>query len=221
MVNLGKTAEVNPVHPEGDIIERAVSLIKQGEIIICPTDTCYILAVNALDALAIQKVFQLKRRSYRKPIHVVVDGLGAMRKVAFVNTAARVLTRQFLPGPLTLILKRRNIIPSLLVAGLSTVGIRIPNNLVVLSLAKEGGVPLTATSANVSGAPVCYNTSDIIKQFGDQMKGISLIVDQGPLPSVKPSTIIDLTYTPPKVLREGPIAGSLLLKVVKQFSVKE
>ena len=208
-----KIEAVNANKPSAWILKRAARLITRGEVIVCPTDTGYALAANALDARAVVKVFNLKGRSYSNPIHVAVDSIGAAGKYAYLNRAALHLARHFLPGALTLVLPKKEIISSLLVAGRDTIGIRIPDNKVILELAALTGLPLTATSANISGQPTPYTAQEVVSQLGEAMADVALVLDQGSLHPPGLSTIIDLTVDPPRLLRQGRLSWEKICKV--------
>ncbi|MFQ6122559.1 MAG: L-threonylcarbamoyladenylate synthase [Dehalococcoidales bacterium] len=214
-----KIEVVNPNKPSLQILRRAARLIIKGKVIVCPTDTGYALTANALDLKAVAQVFNLKGRSYSNPIHVAVDSVEVARKYAHFNRAAEYLAGNFLPGALTLVLPKKEIIPSLLVAGRDTVGIRIPDNRVILDLATMTGLPLTATSANISGRPTPYSAQEVVDQLGEAIKNVALILDQGILPMRELSTIIDLSVSPPQLLRQGRVSWLELRQILQ--SLKE
>lgn len=203
-----------------DLLKRAARLIVKGEVLVCPTDTGYAFAANALDTKAVTRVFNLKGRDFSKPIHITVSSMEEARKYAHVNKAAEHLAGKFFPGALTLVLRKKEIIPSLLVAGLDTVGIRIPDNKVILGLANLSGVPITSTSANISGTPTPYTAREVVEQMGENTD-IALVLDQGELPSHGLSTIIDLTVSPPRLLRQGLISWENILAVLKSARESE
>ena len=197
---------INANRPSLQLLERAARLIVKNRVIVCPTDTGYAFAANALEPKAVAKVFNLKGRVYSNPIHVAVGSVEAAEKYARLNNAARYLAHRFLPGALTMVLPKREIIPALLVAGLDTVGIRIPDNRIILSLAAMTNLPITATSANISGKPTPYSVPEVLNQMGDAIEDVALVLDQGALPVRELSTIIDLTVSPPQLLRQGRIS---------------
>jgi len=198
--------KINADNPASRKLEKAAQLIARGKVIVCPTDTGYAFAANALNSEAVAKVFNLKGRSYTNPIHVAVDSLEAAGRYARLNKVAEHIARRFLPGALTLVLPRKEIVPSLLVAGRDTIGIRIPNNKVTLALAGMTSLPLTATSANISGRPTPYSAEEVIEQMGKTIKDVALVLDQGALPIRGLSTIVDLTVDPPQLLRQGQVS---------------
>ena len=208
---------VSPDKPDEQILKRAAGLILQGEVIVCPTDTGYAFSSNALDIKAITRVFSLKGRSFTNPIHVAVSSITDAEKYACLNETARRLAEHFLPGALTLVLPRRQIVPPLLVGERETIGIRVPDNKITMELALMCGCPLTTTSANVSGKPTPYDIGEIIHQLGENINNVALILDQGPLESPGLSTIIDLTVDPPRILRSGRISDEEIRGVLKSL----
>jgi L-threonylcarbamoyladenylate synthase len=161
------------------------------------------------DVRAVTKIFQLKQRPLNKPIHIVVSSLQMAEDYAFVPKSALNLAQHFLPGPLTLVLRKRETISDLLSGGKETIGIRMPDNRIALALVERAGVPITATSANVSGRPDTYSIQDAFDQLGNK---VDLYLDMGILPKRFPSTILDLTLDTPKILREGPIPSEKILE---------
>jgi len=208
---------INANEPSPRILRRATRLIAKGKVIVCPTDTGYAFAANALDAKAVLRVFNLKGRSYSNPIHVAVSSTEAAEQYAHWNKTAAHLARSFLPGALTLVLPKKEIIPPLLVAGQDTIGIRIPDNKVILDLAAMAGLPITATSANLSGQPTPYSIKEVVDQLGETTENVALILDQGTLPVHGLSTIIDLTVSPPQLIRQGRISWLELRQALQSF----
>ena len=210
-----KITTIDADNPDPQVLGRAAKLISGGKAIVCPTDTGYAFAANAIDLKAVVRVFELKGRSYSNPIHVAVHSLEAAEKYAHLNEAARYLARKFLPGALTMVLLKKEIIPPLLVSGQNTVGIRIPDNKVILELAAMTNLPITATSANISGKPTPYSAREAVEQMGEAIKNVALVLDQGPLPARELSTIIDLTVEPPQLIRQGRISWLELRQVLR------
>lgn len=191
-------------------IQLASEILKQGGVVVCATDTGYLLGVDGLNTNAIQKVYLIKGRSFNKPIHLVVSGVEMAKELAYMDHHAEWVFERFLPGPLTVILKKKTLVPNLLVSGLESVGIRIPQNDFLLQLVKAAGTPITATSANRSGQGTPYSVEQVMEELGDAVKYVDLIIDQGETQHAQPSTILDMTATPPKILRQGPITESML-----------
>ena len=213
-VNIEK---IDAASPDEAVLEHAARLINRGEVIVCPTDTGYAFSANALDARAVARVFHLKGRAFSNPVHVAVSSIGEAEKYADVDDTARFLARKYLPGALTLVMTRKDIVPSMLVAGLDTVGIRVPDCPAVLRLAEMTALPLTATSANVSGRPGAYTVEEVTAQLGENIGDIALILDQGPIKVRELSTIIDLTVRPPQLIRQGRVSWLELREVINRY----
>ena len=212
-----KIEKIDPLNPDFKVMERAALLITKGEVIVCPTDTGYAFTANALDPRAVAKVFHLKSRVFSNPIHVAVSSLAEAEKYAAVTDSARFLASRYLPGALTIVLKKTEVVPPMLVAGLDTVGIRVPDNKVVLRLAEMTGLPLTATSANISGKPGTYSIEEVTAQFGDGLAQVAMMLDQGPLKSRELSTIVDFSVSPPQLIRQGRISWLEIREALSLF----
>lgn len=212
-----KIARIDPTSPDEEVIQRAARLIKRGEVLVCPTDTGYALTANGLDTRAVARVFHIKGRAYSNPIHIAVTSIEEADNYAHVTAAAGLLGHRYLPGALTLVLKKRENVPSMLVAGLNTVGIRVPNNAAILRLAQATGLPLTTTSANISGRPPTFSVEEVTAQLGGHAGEIALVIDQGPLKGRELSTIVDMTASPPQLIRQGRISWLEIREVLKQL----
>jgi L-threonylcarbamoyladenylate synthase len=212
-----KIEKIDASRPDARLLEQAARLIKRGEIIICPTDTGYAFSADALNTRAVARVFHLKGRSFTNPVHVVVESIEIAEKYAEVNEIARYLAGHYLPGALTLVLKKKEIVPSLLVAGLDTVGIRVPDCQAILRLAQLTGRPLTATSANISGRPGAYSVAEVVAQLGETIGEVALVLDQGPQKVRELSTIVDLSVSPPQLIRQGRVSWLKVREFLKMF----
>jgi L-threonylcarbamoyladenylate synthase len=192
-------------------VKRAVELLRIGEIVALPTETVYGLAANALDAQAVAKIFQIKGRPANNPIIVHVAG-NEMAKLCAGNfpPLAEKLSKSFWPGPLTLVLPRAKKIPSNVTAGGETVGIRWPSHPFIQAVIRECGFPLAAPSANLSNQISPTNAEHVQAQLGGK---ISLIVDGGQSQVGIESTVLDLTVSPPQILRPGMIHAESLAAV--------
>lgn len=199
------------------VLERAAKFIGKGEVVVCPTDTGYAFSANALNVRSVAKVFQLKGRTFSNPIHIAVSTIEEAEEYAYVNEAARYLAGRYLPGALTLVMKKKAAIPSMLVAGLNTIGIRIPANEVILKLIRMTGKPLTTTSANISGKPGTYTVEEVAAQLGADMGKIAMVLDGGPVKVREVSTIIDVDASPPQLIRQGKISWLEIHESLKRF----
>ena|ERR1700690_3364890 len=207
-------------------VARAAAVLREGGVILYPTDTLYGLGADALCDEAVAKIYAIKGREEGKPMHCVVADLAMAEKYAEVNDRARMLAAQFLPGPLTLILKKSPQGRSALgrkkygmdtgiLRGMGTIGIRIPGNAFCIALAREFGGPITATSANRSGEKSEPSVERILAQIGDAAETIDLVIDAGELPASKPSTVVDVSTDEPHILREGAICAADIEEVLK------
>jgi L-threonylcarbamoyladenylate synthase len=192
--------KINLRKPNIKTIKKAARLIKDGGVVIYPTDTCYGIGASAFDKEAIRKVFEIKGRDFNNPISIIVKNLRVSKTIAEINEKQEKYFLKKLPGKFTLIFKKRKIVPDELTAGLDTIGIRIPNYSVIELLSHEIIIPYTTTSANISGQPQCYSLKDLLKQFRNA-KLVDLILDAGSLTQRKVSTVIDLSKKKPKILR--------------------
>jgi L-threonylcarbamoyladenylate synthase len=200
------TAEILSTHTPAlfdAAVKRAAKLLRAGEVVALPTETVYGLAANALDEKAVAKIFQIKSRPANNPIIVHIASVEmAKRCVAGWPASADKLAKAFWPGPLTLVLPRAKEIPGMVTAGGTTVGVRWPGHPFIQAVIRECGFPLAAPSANLSSRVSPTNAGHVRQQLGDK---ISLIVDGGQSQVGIESTVLDLTVSPPQVLRPGMI----------------
>ncbi len=200
--------------PAGEIdggVREAVEIIKKGGLVIYPTDTLYGLGCNALDESGVKKVFSAKKRPLSNPLPIAVDSIEMMQQYAGLTKIAEKLIDAFLPGPLTIVLQKKNL-PDILTGGLQKVGVRIPKSDTTLNLIELLGAPITATSANVSGNAPPVSAEDAISQIPEA----DLVLNTGKLLGRVPSTVIDLTGEP-KILRQGAVKRLELEKVIGKF----
>lgn len=187
-----------------EAIEKAAQVLTSGGVIVYPTDTAYGLGANALDERAVTKIYNLMARSSSKPTHVIVKDWDMIELIAKPNESAMKLYERFFPGPLTMVLpKKEDIVPDVLTGGLSTIGVRISDTPFTLALSNLVSFPYTTPSANRSGEETPYSIEDV-KSVLD-VKKVDLVLDGRRLKPTPPSTLIDVTQDQPKILREGPI----------------
>jgi L-threonylcarbamoyladenylate synthase len=209
------TAEILSTHTPAlfaAAVKRAVALLRAGEVVALPTETVYGLAANALDADAVAKIFRIKGRPANNPVIVHVASL-EMAKHCANNWpgGADKLARSFWPGPLTLVLPRAKEMPDIVAAGGATVGVRWPSHPLVQAVIRRCGFPLAAPSANLSSHISPTNAEHVRKQLGGK---IPLIVDGGQSQVGIESTVVDLSISPPQVLRPGMIHAESLAAVI-------
>jgi L-threonylcarbamoyladenylate synthase len=197
------TLKVDPEFPDDRSLVLAAEVIQSGGIIVYPTETLYGIGAGAFDERAVGRVQALKQRDMGKPILVLVESVEAAFAVMDADLpAVRDLARVFWPGPLTLVSKTKKRFPNAITMGRDTVGIRVPSSPLCLRLLKLCGVPLTSTSANVSGGPVLRSSADIAGVFGS---GVDLYLDAGEIPDRPPSTVVDVTGPKVRLIRAGAI----------------
>ena len=188
-------------------IKEAAAIIKAGGLVVYPTETVYGLAASAFNRIAVLKVFGAKRRPLDNPLSVAVRDIRQADEIAYVNTAARKLAKAFLPGPLTIVLKKKAKLPKELTAGSDKVGIRIPRNDIALKLIELAG-PITATSANVSGKPSITTADEAREQLGGR---VDLVLDGGPSQIGVESTVVDVSEEGRcEILRDGAVARAAI-----------
>ena len=209
------TAEILPTHTStlfNVAVKRAAELLRAGGVVALPTETVYGLAANALDASAVEKIYEAKGRPKHNPIIVHVASLEMARGCASAwPESANKLAKAFWPGPLTIVLPRAKKIPGIVTADGETVGIRWPSHPFMQAVIRECGFPLAAPSANRASEVSPTNAEHARKNLGDK---IPLIVDGGQSQVGIESTVVDLTTTPPQVLRPGMIHVESLVATV-------
>ena len=195
---------INSKKPDDGIIERASSLIRSGEIVAFPTETVYGLGANALDPLAISKIYQIKGRPSDNPLIVHIGDLNMLSGlVSTIPPREMRMIKKFWPGPITLIFKKSKSVPKITTGGLGTVAVRMPRNKIALALIKMSGLPIAAPSANLSGKPSPTNASHVKEDLNGKVK---LILDGGRTEIGIESTVIDMTPRIPVILRPGGIS---------------
>jgi L-threonylcarbamoyladenylate synthase len=214
------TAEILSTHTPAlfdAAVRRATELLRAGEVVALPTETVYGLAANALDEKAVAKIFQIKGRPANNPIIVHIASVEMAKRcvTAWPNPAEK-LAWAFWPGPLTLVLPCAKEIPGMVTADGKTVGVRWPGHPFIQAVIRECGFPLAAPSANLSGRVSPTNAEHVRKQLGDK---ISLIVDGGQSQVGIESTVLDLTMSPPQVLRPGMIHAESLAAAIGEFRI--
>lgn len=183
-------------------IDRAVDAIEGGGLVIYPTETVYGLGADALDASAVERVFEAKGRPRSNPMALAVESVARAREYVEIDADTRAFMQEFLPGPVTVICERRPMVPEVLTAGDPRVGVRIPDHELARRLLTETP-PLTATSANPSGEPPVTSLEELDRELRD---ACDALVDGGPTPGGV-STVVDVTAG--VIYRRGLLAGAV------------
>lgn len=178
------------------IIDEAIEVLSDGGVVLYPTDTVYGLGANIFDNKAVRRVFEIKQRSFLKPLSILVSSNSAINLVSKVSNKQKEIINNYLPGPYTFILKKRNIVPRVVTSGSNFVGVRVPDNNIARGMSKL--FPITTTSANITDKNVLTTPSEILRQLDTE---IDLVIDAGPIKS-KSSMIIDLTDDNFKIVRK-------------------
>jgi L-threonylcarbamoyladenylate synthase len=190
--------------PTTEEIARAAQLIRQGRLVAFPTETVYGLGANALDASAIARIYEVKQRPWASPLIVHVMDENMARSVsAEWPPLAQTLARRFWPGPLTLVVKKAEIVPNIVTAGLDSLGIRVPAHAVALELIRRAEVPIAAPSANPFQQISPTTAEHVRAGLGES---VDMILDAGPTRVGIESTVVSLRRVPPAILRPGMIA---------------
>lgn len=201
-----------------DILEKASSLLNGGELVAIPTETVYGLGANAYDKDACLKIFEAKGRPGDNPLIVHIANPSDAEKIAYTNPLYYELARKFMPGPLTVILPKKDIIPSEVTAGLDSVAIRCPAHKIANKLIEIAKIPIAAPSANTSGRPSPTTAYDV---YEDMNGKIPLILDGGQCDVGVESTVIKITQDSIVLLRPGAVTVEMLREVCESVTVAE
>jgi len=187
-------------------VAKAVSVLKNGGLVIFPCETTYGIAADATNPKAIKKLNTYKKRPLGKPYSIAVSDIKMANEYVVLNKSARNIYREFLPGPITVVSHGKHKLAKGVESETGTLGIRISNYPLVGQIVKLLKLPITATSANASYMKRPYKISDILDNISDKQKSlIDLIINAGELPHNEPSTVIDTTLDDPAILRQGDI----------------
>jgi L-threonylcarbamoyladenylate synthase len=201
---MSEVVRIDPAQPSSHLIDKAAEVINGGGVIIYPTETLYGLGVNPFDPQAMKRLYAIKGRAETKPIPFLIKDQEMLETfVEDIPSIGRQLMKRYWPGALTLIFRAKEGLPVPLRGGSGTIGLRISSHPIARLIVETVDAPLTSTSANPSGEGELPDIQSIAQAFGDQ---VDLIVDGGTVPGVG-STVVDLTVTPPRVVREGMIKG--------------
>lgn len=199
--------KISSENPEASLIRYAADQIRAGEVLGMPTDTFYGLAADPFNLRAVDRVYDIKSRSRHKPLSLLIESVDQAEDLARpLPEEFHRLARKFWPGPLTIIVQAASRLPLKVTANTGNVALRIPSSRIPLEVVKAAQIPITATSANLSGASECTSAEAVREQLQGR---ISIIVDGGTSPREVASTIVDLTDEEARwrILREGAISS--------------
>ena len=200
-----ETLRIHPDNPEPDLIDIVVNSLNAGNVVALPTDTFYGLAVDPVNLRAVDRIYDIKTRARHKPLSLLIAEVEQAYELArSIDTAFDRLAEKFWPGPLTIIVKAGGKLPLRVTANTGNLALRVPEAAIPRAVVARLGLPITATSANLSGMPECAYASAVRDQLGDKLP---LIIDGGPTPRTMPTTIVDLSGGGNSwmILREGAI----------------
>lgn len=192
-------------------LEEVAQIIKNGGLVLFPTETVYGLGANGLDENAVKKIYITKGRNENNPINLLVSNMEMINNIAkHISDLEYKLMESFFPGPFTIILKKKSIVPSIVTANGDTVGVRMPSGIIAKELVELAGVPIAAPSANISGKPSGTNFNDIYSDFKDK---VDYMIDGGDSSIGIESTIVKVIDNIPHILRPGSITDEQIEKI--------
>lgn len=192
-------------------VDDAVKALKQGHLIVYPTDTLYAMGCDIFNIDSVKQMYKVKQRPFSLPLPVAVADVTMMKSIAYVSDDVKKVVNRFLPGSLTIILPKRKVVSDVVSAGFDTVAVRIPNNCFALSLLKCFG-PVCVTSANIHSKSTAFTIDDIKKDLGSD---VFLYVDAGIIKGIA-STIVDMSGDCVSIVREGSISLKDIKGVLKE-----
>jgi L-threonylcarbamoyladenylate synthase len=200
-----RVRQVDPLSPDPQALDDAARVLRDGGVVAFPTETFYGLGAAALEARAVQRVFELKGRPRSSPLLVLVDSIEMAERIATIPGRARPLIARHWPGPLTLVLEARDLVPANVTASTGTVGVRLSSHPVATGVVRALGAPVTAPSANPTGGEPPRSARAVLDDFGGL---IELVLDGGETRGGPPSTVLDVTVDPARVIRAGAVRAS-------------
>ena len=202
--------QVDPKAPREDIVDQAVTFLKDGQAIAYPTETIYGLGADVFNAKAIKKIYELKTRDYGLPISILISDLSMLRDcVDNVSDRAMALIHRFWPGPLTILFPAAKRFPKNLITNTDKIGIRFSSHPVATLLVQRFGSPITTTSANLSDFPPSLQVKHIQKYFGEKLP---CVLDGGECIPSRGSTVVDVSEESMRIVREGVIAAEEVIR---------
>ncbi|AKG91500.1 translation factor SUA5 [Geoglobus ahangari] len=202
-----RVIRVAPERFRDEELEPAADIIRQGGLVAFPTETVYGLGADALNERVVRRIFEAKGRPSDNPLIVHVSSIEEVYRIAKPNRVAEKLMEEFFPGPLTLVMEKREAVPEVTTGGLRTVAVRMPKHRVALKLIELSGTPIAAPSANKSGKPSPTRAEHVMEDFESE---IECVIDAGRTEVGLESTVVDTTVYPIEILRPGAITREML-----------
>lgn len=198
-------------------VDASVQAILDSGLIIVPTDTTYAIGVNALDIKAMECLYKFKGRQADKPISIMLPSVEDIEHYCHLNERSNRLARMLLPGPVTLVLPKKEKLLNYVSNG-PNVGIRIPKSDFCIAFMKKAGIPITATSANYSGGGDTFSVEEVRQQFHAEFSAVQIVVDGGPLIKGQSSTVLDLCGKKPNIIRKGLLSEKEMESVLQKWN---
>ena len=200
--------------PDAESIGICADILKDGGIAVFPTETVYGVGADVFNEKAVERLYTAKCRPKEKALLCHLYSVEQAGEIGYLDDTAKALIKAFTPGPLTVIVKKKPRIGDNVTSGMDTVGLRFPSNNVFLSLAKQCGFPIAATSANISGEASPAEAESVMRSLGDR---VDAIIDSGLTPVGVPSTIISLAENKPVILRRGSVTEDMIKEVIGKW----
>lgn len=196
-----------------DELRIVTKALDEDKLIVFPTETVYGIAGNALNVEVIDKLFQAKKRDYSKPFSLMLSDINKIKDIAYVSADEEKIINKFMPGPITLILKKKDCISDLATASRDTVGVRIPDHFIALSILKSIDYPLATSSANISGRS---NNSDITDIINDLENYVNIFIKGNISSNLLASTVVEIKDNEVNILRSGIISKENIEEVIRK-----
>ena len=208
--------KMDPNNPDIEKLKDVAKIAKNGGLVAFPTETVYGLGTNALNEQAVKRLFKVKQRPPDNPVSILISNFGMIGTLAEINNIAKKLIDEFFPGPITIIMKKKKIVPSIVTANTDKVAIRMPDHKIALKIVELAETPLATPSANLSGKPSPTKAEHVIEDF---MGKIDVVVDGGKTGIGIESTVVDTTTQPVRIVRLGAIPVEDIESIVGKVEV--
>ncbi len=196
-----------------DELKIVTQALNEGKLIVFPTETVYGIAGNGLTLSVVNNLYQAKKRDYSKPFTLMVNDITKIKDIAYVSENEEKVIKKFMPGPITLILKKKDCISNLVTANSDTVGVRIPNHEIALSILKSVDYPLATSSANISGSVNNSNIEDIINDLENY---VDIFIKGNISSNLLASTVVEIKNNEVNILRNGIISKENIEEVIRK-----
>jgi len=206
-----KVIKIDPKNPNRKTVWYIAKVIESGGIVVYPTETSYGIATNAVNVAAVKRLRTIRKPS-GKPISIIVSTIEMMKNYGVITRQIEAIVKKFMPGPLTIVAKKKETIPDIL--NKKDIAFRISSHPIADMIAKYAGVPITAASANPEGMPPAFDAKKVLEYFNGK---VDIVIDAGRLKKAKASTIVDMKIKEPRLVRSGPISFNKIKSAIKKL----